>query len=244
MSKKSAFESKTIEELLPKYVCPRCVDKVLEYNRKGTFGGEILFMTVMFVDIHGFSSIAEKLGPEEAMKVLNTNYKVLIESIFQCNGAILKFIGDGMMVAFGLPKPEKNDVERALCCAVKLQNVVNALQLTMIKDRRISISIGIHSGDVIMGNVGNYQRLDFTIIGDAVNISARLSDIARAKEILVSEGTFAKLSIDAFDTEYVEDFIPRGMTKKINYYRIVNKDVLKRINEEICNKVDCITFVQ
>jgi adenylate cyclase len=244
MSKKSSFGMKTIEELLPKYVCHKCVNKVLEYNRKGTFGGEIFFMTVMFVDIHGFSTIAEKLGPEEAMEVLNTNFNVMIESIFQCKGAILKFIGDGIMVVFGLPKPDKYDVERSLCCAVKLQNVINALQQKMIKDKRISIGIGMHSGDVILGNVGNYQRLDFTIIGDAVNIAARLSDMARAKEILVSEETLAKLSNDAFETEHVEDFIPRGMTKKINYYRIVNKDVLKRINEEICNKVDCITFVQ
>ena len=241
MNQKSSFEVKTIEELLPKYVCHRCVDKILEYNRKGTFGGEILFMTIMFVDIHGFSTIAEKLGPEEAMKVLNTNYHVIIESVFQCKGAILKFIGDGMMVAFGLPKPDKSDVERALCCAVKLQNEVNALQLTQKKDERIKIGIGMHSGDVVLGNVGNYQRLDFTIIGDVVNIAARLVDMARAKEILVSEETLAKLPNNEFKTEYVEDFIPRGMTKKINYYRIANENVLKRIREEVCSKIDCIT---
>ena len=244
MDQKSSFEIKTLQELLPKYVCHRCVDKVLEYNRKGTFGGEVMFMTIMFVDIHGFSTIAEKFGPEEAMNILNTNYNVMIKSIFQCKGAILKFIGDGMMVVFGLPKPEKNDMERSLCCAVKLQNQVNAIQLTMIKDKRISISIGMHSGDVILGNVGNYQRLDFTIIGNAVNIAARLSDMARAKEILVSEETLTKLPNYGFETEYVEDFIPRGMTKTINYYRVANKNILKRINEEICSKIDCITFVQ
>ncbi|MHA2218857.1 MAG: adenylate/guanylate cyclase domain-containing protein [Candidatus Hodarchaeales archaeon] len=237
---KSAFESKTIEELLPKYVCHKCVNKVLEYNRKGTFGGEVLFMTVMFVDIHGFSTIAEKLGPEEAMKVLNANFKVIIESIFQCKGAILKFIGDGMMVGFGLPKPEKNDVERSLCCAIKLQNEVNALQQTMKKEKRIKISIGMHSGDVVLGNVGNYQRLDFTIIGGAVNIASRLADMARANEILVSEEMLSKIPNNVFNSEYVEDFIPRGMTKKINYYRIANKNVLK----QICSKIDCITFVQ
>ena len=73
-SQTSELECQTIAELLPKYVCHRCVDKIMEYNRKGTFGGEIFFMTVMFIDIHGFSSIAEKLGPEEAMEVLNANF--------------------------------------------------------------------------------------------------------------------------------------------------------------------------
>jgi adenylate cyclase len=244
MNQKSSFEVKTLEELLPKYVCHKCVNKVLEYNRKGTFGGEIMFMTIMFVDIHGFSSIAEKLGPEEAMKVLNTNYHVIIESVFQCKGAILKFIGDGMMVAFGLPKPNKSDVERSLCCAVKLQNEVNTLQLTQKKDKRIKIGIGLHSGDVVLGNIGNYKRLDFTIIGDAVNIASRLADMARANEILISEKTLAKIPNNKFKSEYVEDFIPRGMTKKINYYRIADENVLKRIKEDICKKVNCITFVQ
>jgi adenylate cyclase len=239
--KKSAFDSKTTEELLPKYVCHKCVNKVLEYNRKGTFGGEISFMTIMFVDIHGFSTIAEKLGPEEAMKVLNRNYHVMIERIFECKGAILKFIGDGMMVAFGLPKPEKDDVERSICCAIKLQKEVNELQDAQEKDERIKISIGMHSGDVVLGNIGNINRLDFTIIGDAVNIASRLAEMARAKEILVSEKTLAKLPNNEFKTEYVEDFIPRGMTKKINYYRIVDENVLKRISEEICSKIYCIT---
>jgi hypothetical protein len=68
--------------------------------------------------------------------------------------------------------------------------------------------------------------------------------MARAKEILVSEETLSKLSNDVFETEYVEDFIPRGMTKKINYYRVDNKNILKRIKEETCSKIDCITFNQ
>ncbi|MHA2219455.1 MAG: adenylate/guanylate cyclase domain-containing protein [Candidatus Hodarchaeales archaeon] len=243
MSQKNSFGVKTIEELLPKYVCHRCVDKVLEYNRKGTFGGEIMFMTIMFVDIHGFSTIAEKLGPEEAMKVLNNNYHLMIESLFKCKAAILKFIGDGMLVAFGLPKPKKDDVERAICCAVKLQKDVNELQKPLKKDKRIKIGIGMHSGDVVLGNVGHIRRLDFTIIGDAVNIASRLADLARANEILVSEDTLAKLTNNMYETEYVEDFIPRGMTKKINYYRIENKQVdynSSRIKEKTCRKTKCV----
>jgi adenylate cyclase len=244
MSNKTSFGVKTIDELLPKYVCHRCVDKVLEYNRKGTFGGEVMCMTIMFVDIHGFSTIAEKLGPEEAIKVLNENFNVMIESLFKCGGAILKFIGDAMMVVFGLPQPKKDDVERSICCAIKLQQEVNELQKTLNKDKKIKISIGMHSGDVVLGNIGNFRRLDFTIIGNAVNIASRLADMARANEILVSEDTLAKLTNNIYETEYVEDFIPRGMTKKINYYRIANKNILKRIKEEHCGNIECITLDQ
>ena len=80
---------------------------------------------------------------------------------------------------------------------------------------------------------------NFTIIGDAVNIAARLADIARATEILASEGTLDKLPSDTFKTEYVEDIIPRGMTKKINYYRLADENVAKLMNGEICSKIDC-----
>ena len=244
MSNKISFGVTTIEELLPKYVCHRCVDKVLEYNRKGTFGGEVMFMTIMFIDIHGFSTIAEKLGPEEAMKILNKNYNVMIESIWKCRGAILKFIGDAMMIVFGLPEPTKHDVERSICCAIKLQKEINEFQKTFNKDERIRISIGMHSGNVILGNVGNKRRLDFTIIGDAVNIASRLADMARAKEILVSEKTLAEATNHTFEIEHVEDFIPKGMTKKLNYYQIANKDIMKKIKKDICSKVECITSNQ
>ncbi len=242
MSKKNSFGVNTIEELLPKYVCHRCVDKVLEYNRKGTFGGEIMNMTIMFLDIHGFSAIAEKLGPEKAMKVLNKNYNVMIESLFKSRGAILKFIGDGMMVVFGLPKPRKDDVERSISCAIKLQKEVNELQFEQEKDERIKIAIGMHSGNVILGNIGNNKRLDFTIIGDAVNIASRLAAMAKADEILVSEETLGKVKNTMFRSGYMKDFIPRGMTKKINYYRIEEKQVASstfRGKEYTCKETKC-----
>jgi adenylate cyclase len=219
-TQKSAFDCKTFEEILPKYVCHKCVDKLLEYNRKGTFGGEIMYMTIMFVDIHGFSAIAEKLGPEEAMAVLNTNFHVMIETIFDCKGALLKFIGDGMMAAFGLPRPEEDDLERSLNCAIQLQQEIRELQKTQDDIKRIKIGIGMHTGDVVLGNVGNNKRLDFTIIGDAVNIAARLADMARANEILATEDTVSSLQENKYDTVFVEDFLPRGKTRKINYYRV------------------------
>lgn len=217
---KSPFDCKTADEILAKYVCHKCVDKLLEYYQKGTFGGENMFMTIMFVDIHGFTSIAEKLGPEDAMNVLNANFDVMIDSIFEHNGAILKFIGDGMMAAFGLPTPKKDDAERSVHCALQLQKGLKELQKTQSETKRIRIGIGMHSGDVILGNVGNNKRLDFTIIGDAVNIASRLADMARANEILATEATISGLNENKYDTVFVEDFLPRGKTKEINYYRV------------------------
>ena len=219
----STFSAKTIEELLPKYVCHRCVSKVLEFNAKGTFGGEESAMTIMFIDIRGFTTMSEKIGPEEAMRVLNANYYVVVETVMlKYNGAILKFIGDGMLCAFGMPNPDPEDADEALRCAIELQNDIKKLQEKQDKDKRIKIGIGIHSGNIIMGNIGHPKRLDFTIIGDPVNLASRLEDKAKGDEILVTEDTLALVIDKKIKTEFIESFLPRGKTKPINIRKILN----------------------
>ncbi len=237
----NAASCSNLAELLPKYVCHKCVKKVMEYNRKGTFGGEISNLTIMFVDIHGFTTLSEKIGPHEAMDVLNTNFDVMIKNIFECDGAVLKFIGDALMVAFGLPHPKEDDVERALYCALKLQHEIRLLQLKQKKHKKIKICIGLHSGDVIMGNIGNPERLDFTIIGDPVNIASRLTDLAQSDEILVGEETLKKTKYIEFKSEYVEQFLLKGKTKKINYYRLYDYMVppLEHTRRENSQKINC-----
>lgn len=217
----SAFDAKTVAELLPKYICHRCVSKVLEYNEKGTFGGEKSPMTIMFIDIRGFTTMSEMIGPEEAMNVLNTNYYVIVETVMlKYNGAILKFIGDGMLCAFGMPKPGPDDAEMAILCAIELQKEINKLQKKQNENKRIKIGIGIHSGDVIMGNIGHPKRLDFTIIGDPVNLASRLEDKARSDEILVTEDTLDLVSDKSIKTEFIESFLPKGKTKSIKIHKI------------------------
>jgi adenylate cyclase len=222
LEKITTFDALTIAELLPKYVCHRCVSKVLEYNEKGTFGGEESPMTVMFIDIRGFTTMAEKIGPENAMSVLNANYYIVVETVMlKYNGAVLKFIGDGMLCAFGMPTPSQGDAGEAMACAVELQKEIRKLQKKQDEDKRIRIGIGIHSGNVIMGNIGHPKRLDFTIIGDPVNLASRLEDKARSDEILVTEDTLALVSDKSLETEFIESFLPKGKTKPINIYKVI-----------------------
>ena len=217
----NTFDAKTVGELLPKYVCHRCVSKVLEYNQKGTFGGEVTAMTIMFIDIRGFTAMSEAIGPEEAMRVLNANYYAVVETVMvKYNGAILKFIGDGMLCAFGMPTPGPEDAVQAIRCAVELQGDIQKLQEEQDADKRIKIGIGIHSGNVIMGNIGHPKRLDFTVIGDPVNLASRLEDKAKGDEILVTEDTLASVSDKSIKTEFIESFLPRGRTTPVNIHRV------------------------
>jgi adenylate cyclase len=217
-----AFDARTVGELLPKYVCHRCVNKVLEYNEKGTFGGEESPMTIMFIDIRGFTTMSEKIGPEDAMRVLNSNYYVVVETVMlKYNGAILKFIGDGMLCAFGMPESGTDDAVEAIRCAVELQREIRDLQRAQDADKRIKIGIGIHSGNVIMGNIGHPKRLDFTVIGDPVNLAARLEDKARSDEILVTEDTLELVSDKSIQTEFIENFLPKGKTRPIKIHKVI-----------------------
>ncbi len=209
-------------DLLPLYVCHRCLNKVLEYSRKGTFGGEVYLMTIMFLDIRGFTTMAEKIGPEQAMKILNDNYNILIDIIFEYSGAVIKFLGDGMMCAFGLPKPLADDATRALECAMKLQKESKTFQTThQDTDRRVKLGIGINSGEVILGNIGHKKRLDFTIIGDTVNLASRLEDIARSDEILLTRETMNLVDDKKFKVELLETFLPKGKTKVVEAYKLL-----------------------
>ena len=137
------------------------------------------------------------------------------------NGAILKFIGDGMLCAFGMPTPSPDDADQAIRCAIELQKEIKKLQEKQNKEKRIKIGIGIHSGDVIMGNIGHPKRLDFTIIGDPVNLASRLEDKARSDEILVTEDTLALASDKSIKNEFIESFLPKGKTKSINIHKIL-----------------------
>ena len=218
----STFDAKTVSELLPKYICHRCVNKVLEYNEKGTFGGEQAPMTIMFIDIRGFTSMSEKIGPEEAMNILNTNYYVIVETVMlKHNGAILKFIGDGVLCAFGMPTPGEDDALIAIRCAIELQKEINKLQTKQSEKKKIKIGIGIHSGDVIMGNIGHPKRLDFTIIGDPVNLASRLEDKAGSDEILVTEDTLDLVIDKDIKTQFIESFLPKGKSIPINIHKIL-----------------------
>src|SRR5262249_7765169 len=149
-------------------------------------------VTMLFADIRGFTTLSERKTPKEIVTLLNVYFERAATEIFRNNGALDKFIGDGIMALFGAPKPSEEDPINAVKTAIGLQRVVEELNHELAAqgaDYEMKIGVGINTGDVIAGYIGSQLRTDYTVIGDAVNLAARLESNAKGGEILIGAET-------------------------------------------------------
>ncbi len=179
--------------------------------------------TILFADIHGFTALAEAMGPEETVKLLNAYYNDIIQVIFRYEGAVDKLMGDGLMAVFGAPlkslEAEANAVRAAIDIFRKLESL-NTLR-THSRQPPLRIGIGIHTGDVILGSIGSQQRMDFTAIGDTVNTASRLEQFSRtaAGRIIVSETTRSRLG-NEFSVTLLGKTTLRGKAQALRVYSV------------------------
>ena len=161
---------------------------------KATLGGDRRFITIFFSDLVNFTGLSEKLEPEKVVALLNHYFTVMSEIIFDSNGIIDKYQGDGIMALWGAPIPLKDHATLACLAALKCQENMNKIHASIGDGGFLPLSmrIGIHSGDVIVGNMGSVQRFDYTAIGDHVNLASRLEGVNKlyGTNILITEATY------------------------------------------------------
>ncbi|RMG04177.1 MAG: adenylate/guanylate cyclase domain-containing protein, partial [Nitrospirae bacterium] len=186
-------KGKEIRRIFGNYVSPEIVNRLLEKPEALKLGGERRIVTVLFSDIVGFTSLAEKASPEEVVRLLNSYFGVVTEVIIDHNGTIDKFVGDEVMAFWGAPLWQENHAELAISTAIEMKRRIMGIS----KDLSIDAGIGISTGEVVVGNIGvEGRKMDYTVIGDAVNLGARLEALTRSYDgaVLVSEETFKALS--------------------------------------------------
>ena len=174
---------------MPEYV----VKQLLENPDSFKLGGINQTITVLFADIRGFTAFSEKEKPERVVGLLNRYFSAMSEIIFAHGGTLDKYIGDGLMAIFGAPNATPEDAKNALKTAVVMQKRLITLnnELEAAKFSRISVGIGLHTGEATIGYIGSDQRSEYTAIGDTVNLASRLESNARGGQILISEATAA-----------------------------------------------------
>jgi len=179
--------------------------------------GERKHVTVLFSDISGFTALSEALDPEELTELINTCFDSLIKVIYKYEGTIDKFIGDCIMVLFGAPIAHEDDPERSVLTAFEILGALDRFN----EEQRVNLSIhiGINSGIVIAGGVGSDLRMDYTVMGDTVNVAERLMGVAK-DEILVSESVFAKTK-HMFEMHKIKPLKLKGKAKKVTAYRVI-----------------------
>ena len=182
------------QERLARFLSPEIVEQAAKDPTLLQLGGKRQSVTMMFVDIRRFSILAESHTPEEVVKVLNDYFRVATDVIFKHKGTLDKYIGDALMALFGAPLTNPDDADRALRAAVEMMSRLEEFNKGL--DEPLEIGIGLNTASVIAGNVGTEQRMDYTVIGDGVNIAARLEKLSKEYDtkIILSENTYNQLS--------------------------------------------------
>ncbi len=172
-----------------RYLAPHIVKSLMEDPSSIRLGGERKRATMFFADIRGFTSLATRLLPERVVEILNTYFDEAVKIVFENDGMLDKFYGDGLMAVFGTPRMRDDDAGRAVAAAIRLHEVVAGLGPKL--DYPLQISVGLATGDVVAGHFGSAQRMDYTVIGDAVNLANGLQSAAPAGAIYCDEATIA-----------------------------------------------------
>jgi len=202
------------------YVSQQVMDSILKSGADVKLSGDRRRITVLFCDIRGFSTISEKLPPEKVVTLLNDYFEAMVEVIFRHNGTLDKFIGDGIMVIFGAPEDDVYQEEHALRAALEMQRELGKLADKWAPEGiGIRIGIGINSGPAIVGNIGSARRMDYTAIGDTVNLASRLESATKelGVGIVISEYTYNALR-GAFRFREMGSIQVRGRTEPVLTY--------------------------
>lgn len=207
---------------LARYSSPAVVEKILEAPGAGmgAMVADESEVSILFADLTGFTTMAERLPPGEVIQILNQIFERLTGAVFEMEGTLDKFRGDGMMAFFGAPLVMPDHAERSIEAALRMQEALAALNSAREGVRPIQMRIGVNSGNVVVGDIGSPQRKDYTVIGDVVNIASRLeSSVAKPGEVVIGEATWL-LAKHAFDCERLEEVRLKGRQKTVQPYRV------------------------
>ena len=218
----SLREKDLIKRAFTRYVAREVVDEILKDPENLVLTGERRDVTVLFCDIRGFTSTSEKLTPEEVVTLLNTFYTLMIDTTFKEDGTLDKFLGDGVMAVFGAPIYHRDHSLRAIRTALAMQAGMRDLSARRAIEGKppIAVGIGINAGDAVAGTVGTEARMEYTVIGDSVNLASRLESHSKAGQILISEETYRKVQA-AVQARSLGRIKVKGKEDEIGVYEVI-----------------------
>lgn len=221
---KTYFEQKQksfITKQFGRYISPDLVKQIARSDQELPLGGINKELSILFLDIRGFTSLSEKLTPQEVVDFLNTMFDLITEKALDNHGTIDKFIGDAAMIIFNAPLDVNNHPYYAVKTAYEIQKGMEEVR-ERIREKHgvvISIGVGVNTGEVVVGNIGSYLRVDYTAIGDNVNIAARIESNTVANQILVSESTYERTK-DDFIYHCIGERMMKGKSVPVKLYEV------------------------
>ena len=215
---------KRIRSTMARYMDPALADRLVR-GGEDILGGTSAVVTLLFSDIRGFTTLTEQLGPQATVSMLNEYFTLMVDCIQHEGGMLDKFIGDAIMAAFGLPEPADDDADRAVRTAIAMIRSLNEWNSIRLADGKppVGMGIGLNTDAVVAGNIGSPKRMDFTMIGDGVNLAARLESACKQYDarILISDLTHRELK-GVYRTREVDRVIVKGKTEPVAIHEVLD----------------------
>jgi adenylate cyclase len=204
-----------------RYFAPNLAQQIASQEGEVQLGGAKRPVVIFFSDIRGFTSMSETMVPDDIARLLTEYFTEMVEIVFKHGGTLDKFMGDAIMALWGAPIAHEDDADRAMQAALEMQELLTELNRKWASEGRqqVNIGIGINFGEVFAGNIGSQQRLEYTVIGDAVNVASRLCSKAMGGDIMVSEPLVRVLKAPP-PLEALEPIELKGKAKAVPVYRV------------------------
>lgn len=220
------LEKRRVRSLFSRFISPEMVDQMMNTQDLNSLNKRS-DVSIIFSDIRGFTTLSEKLAPEDVVALLNPYLEAMSEVIYKHGGTVDKYEGDAIIAFFGEPVHYPDHALRALRASLDMRIALEKLRQQWAKEGRpsqIEMGIGVNSGEVFVGMVGSSQRINYTVIGDNANLASRLQDLTKtyAWPILISESTYQSVK-DEFDTEFADAVTVKGKTQPVNVYKVIGR---------------------
>lgn len=189
------LRNRFIENAFGRYMSDEIVSSLLESPEGLRLGGEKRKTTILMSDLRGFTSLAEKLAPEQVLTIVNRYLGAMVDVILRYQGTINEFIGDAILVLFGAPVKRDDDAQRAVACAVAMQQAMDTVNAQNRQEGlpEVEMGIGIHTGEVVVGNLGSPRRMKYGVVGSPANLTSRVESYTVGGQILISEATWQEV---------------------------------------------------
>jgi adenylate cyclase len=216
-------EKRQVKKLFSRYVSKDVYDQLVANPSLAALGGARRHMTVLFSDIRGFTTMSEKGSPEDVVSQLNELFTRMVAVVFAHRGTVDKFVGDMIMALYGAPLDDEDHAEHAVQTALAMITTLNQLNREWAEQGKpqLDIGIGINTGEMIAGNVGSDTIMSYTVIGDAVNLGARLESLNKdyGTRIIISEATRERLK-GRYDIHPLGDVVVKGKSKPVAIFEV------------------------
>ena len=209
--------------MLSRFLSPALVEQAARGAIDIEKGGKLTELTILFSDIRGFTAMSEHLPPQEVVSMLNEYFEVMVDVVFDHGGILDKFIGDAIMALFGAPFAKPDDATRAVQAAVAMQRKVVEFNRARIEAGKppIRAGIGVHTGTVVVGNMGSSKALSYTAIGDGVNLASRLCGLAAADMVVISQECADRAGKEHFELEALPPAKVKNREQPVTIYKVL-----------------------